>query len=499
MELTKEIVAGFSASLLQKNYDQAVESPQCHMEWWEACTSKHPKVAIAAPRRHAKSTAVTLAYVLACVLFRNRQYVLVLSDTITQATQFLGDIKKELLDNEKIVNLFGITGFEKDTEDDVIVNCSDGHQFRISAKGSEQKMRGLKWNNKRPDLIVGDDLENDEIVLNKDRREKFKRWFYGALVPCLASHGVIRIVGTILHEDSLLNNLMPSVWNKDTIVEPLKIYSRNKNVSWKTFKYRAHTDNFENILWPQKYTPDWFINERRDFTDRGISDVYSQEYLNEPIDDSVAYFKKNDFNNISTEDRKKTLRYYITADLAISKEDAADYSVFVVSGMDEDRYIHVKNVIRERLDGREIVDMIMSLNNTYRPEVFCIEEMQVSKAIGPFLNEEMVRTGQFVNLFPVKHGGKDKITRARSIQARMRAGSVKFDKNAEWYPIFEDELCKFPRGTKDDQVDAFAYLGIMLNNLIEAPTRQEQEDELYYDELAASGSGDTGRSSWTGY
>ena len=85
MELTADTIAGFSASLLQKNYDQAVNSPDCHMEWWEACTSKHPKVAIAAPRRHAKSTAVTLAYVLACVLFRNRQYVLVLSDTITQA------------------------------------------------------------------------------------------------------------------------------------------------------------------------------------------------------------------------------------------------------------------------------------------------------------------------------------------------------------------------------------------------------------------------------
>lgn len=499
MELTADTIAGFSASLLQKNYDQAVESPNCHMEWWEACTSKHPKVAIAAPRRHAKSTAVTLAYVLACVLFRNRQYVLVLSDTITQATQFLGDIKKELIDNEKIGTLFGIVGFEKDTEDDVIVNCSDGHQFRISAKGSEQKMRGLKWNNKRPDLIVGDDLENDEIVLNKDRREKFKRWFYGALVPSLSSNGVIRIVGTILHEDSMLNNLMPSIWNADTKVEPLKISNTNKKASWLSFKYRAHTDDFTKILWPEKYTPEWFQSERRDFTDRGIPDVYSQEYLNEPIDDSVAYFKRNDFVALSPEDKKKTVNYYITADLAISKEETADYSVFVISAMDENRIIQIKNVIRERLDGREIVDMIISLNDVYKPDVFGIEEMQVSKSIGPFLREEMLRTGKFVNLLPLKHGGKDKISRARSIQGRMRAGGVKFDKAGDWYPVFEDELCKFPRGTKDDQVDAFAYVGIMLDSLIEAPTREEQEDDAYYDELHASRATATGRSTWTGY
>lgn len=499
MDLTAEIIAGFSKGLLQKNYDQQVESPVCHMEWWELACSKHPKVAIAAPRRHAKSTAITLAYVLACVLFRNRQYVLVLSDTITQATQFLGDVKKELADNDKLRNLFKISSFVKDTEDDVIVETLDGHQFRISAKGSEQKMRGLKWNNKRPDLIVGDDLENDEIVLNKDRREKFKRWFYGALVPCLSSNGIIRIVGTILHEDSMLNNLMPSVWNKDTVVTPLKIFSRNPRTSWKSVKYRAHTDDFTQILWPQKYTIDWFMAERRDYLDRGISDVYSQEYLNEPIDDSVAYFKKADFNSLELADKKKTLHYYIAADLAISKDETADYSVFVVAGMDENRILHIKNVIRERLDGREIVDMIISLSDVYKPEAFGIEDMQVTKSIGPFLREEMIRTGKFVNLLPLKHGGKDKISRARSIQGRMRAGGIKFDKGAEWYPSFEDELCKFPRGTKDDQVDAFAYIGIMLDSLIEAPTREEMDEDEYYDTLHASGINYTGRNSVTGY
>lgn len=64
----------------------------------------------------------------------------------------------------------------------MICICEDGHMFRIT-KGAEQKIRGLKWNNKRPDLIICDDLENDEIVLNKERRAKFKRWFYAL---CLA-------------------------------------------------------------------------------------------------------------------------------------------------------------------------------------------------------------------------------------------------------------------------------------------------------------------------
>ena len=125
--------------------------------------------------------------------------------------------------------------------------------------------------------------------------------------------------------------------------------------------------------------------------------------------------------------------------------------------------------------------------------------MQVSKAIGPFLNEEMVRENTYLSIVKLKHGGKDKIARARSIQARMRAKSVKFDKGADWYQTFEEELTRFPRDTHDDQVDAFAYLGLLLNTLVEAPTQEEMEDEEYFMDLAQSGTNLNGRSLICGY
>jgi len=328
---------------------------------------------------------------------------------------------------------------------------------------------------------------------------KFKRWFYGALLPCLSASGVVRIVGTILHEDSLLNNLMPSEWHKDTIVQPLKIYSTKRNTSWVAVKYKAHTNDFKHILWKERYTREWFLERRQDFLDRGLSDVYSQEYLNEPIDESVAFFKKHDFVAETTEDKKKKINYYLTADLAISKEQQADYSVFLIAGVDENKTIYIKNIIRERLDGREIVDTLIALQKAYEPEMVGIEEMQVSKAIGPFLREEMIKSGVYLSLNPLKHNGKDKIARARSIQARVRARTIKFDKSAEWYPTFEDELCKFPRGTKDDQVDAFSYLGLMLDSLVEAPTQQEMDEDEYESEYRNSGHVGDGRCVTTGY
>jgi len=494
---------GFVNSVLRKNFDKPAATPDFHKEIWELVTSNSKQVAIAAPRYHAKSTAVTHAYTLASVLFRESRYALIVSDTVTQAVQFLGDIKKELLDNDDLRSLFGVKGFPKDTEDDLIVEMEDGWTFRIQAKGSEQKLRGLKWANLRPDLIIGDDMENDEIVMNKDRRQKFKRWFYGALIPCVSSTGKIRIVGTILHLDSLLENLMPASLLsshrgvKSLIKEDLKEYSTNV-LPWRSVKYRAHTDDFKILLWPEMKTSQEFRMQKDDYVRQGLADVYSQEMLNIPLDITDTFFKKTDFVPIKPEDEKKNLVYYATCDLAVSQSQRADYSAFVVGGMDEEGKLYCKHVIKDRMDALEIVDTILMIQKIYKPVLFGLEQGTIQKAIGPYLNEEMLKRGEFINTILLKPSG-DKLTRARSIQARMRSGACKFDKDADWYQNFEDELLRFPRDKHDDQVDAWAYLGLMLDRMWEAPTEKELEEEEYGAYVRENNVVDLGRSTICGY
>ena len=81
----------------------------------------------------------------------------------------------------------------------------------------------------------------------------------------------------------------------------------------------------------------------------------------------------------------------------------------------------------------------------------------------------------------------------------MRAGAVKFDKSADWYQTLEDEMMRFPRDRHDDQVDSMSYLGLLLDKIIEAPTKEEIEDEEYYEEMRESGLDEEGRSGITGY
>ena len=506
MKVTADVVAGFVGSILSKRFDESVASPQFHHELWELACSDYQFVAVAAPRGHAKSTAGTISYGLAELLFRAADFCVVVSDTEGQAAAFVGAMKDEVTTNEDLIELFGIAKDEKgnvkllkDTETEMIVQFKDGHKFRVLAKGAEQKLRGSLWNGKRPNLVLVDDLENDELVMNKDRRTKLRRWFFGALIPLMSPKGKMRIWGTILHMDSLLESFMPKHSDKMTKEENLKVYSLRSKGMWKAVKYRAHDERMENFLWPERFGKEFFVTKKEEFFQQGIPDVYSQEFLNEPIDDSIAYFKIRDLVERGKEDSKKRLRYYITADLAISEKETADYSVFVVGGMDENRILHVVNVIRERLDGKEIVDLILALHRTYEPEAIGIEEMQISKAIGPFLREEMIAQNTFPNMVPMKHNNKDKIQRSRSIQARVRAKGVRFDKEAEWYPHLEDELLKFPRARHDDQVDALAYLGLLVDKMIEAQTDEELAEEEYELERTDSRIVSDGRSSLTGY
>lgn len=476
--LNTKILEGFTGSCLTHTFDDPQPIPQFHRELWKLCCGSSKYVAVAAPRGHAKSTAVTLSYVLATALFREHTYIIIISDTESQSTEFLNDIKMQLIENEDIRDLFGVGKFIKDSETNIIVEMDDGHKFRIMAKGAGQRIRGRKWRNKRPDLIVVDDLEDDEAVENKERRAKLYGWFTNAVIPALSDSGKIRVVGTILHMDSVLEKLL------------------NKK-SWRTRRYAAHNADFSEILWPEKFPKERLEAIRESFVEDGNPSGYSQEYLNHPIDESTAYFRRDDFQFYNPDIIKnKNLTYYTAADFAISQSAKADYTVLCTVAVDSDNKLYVVDVRRGRWDAREIIDEMFNVQIKYSPEIFTVEAGAIEKAIGAFLNEEMFRRGVFLNLnklVPVN----DKVSRARSIQARLRQGGVFFNNNTEWYPAFEQELIRFPRDVHDDQVDAFAWIGLTLDQIVPGLTPEEQEDEEWYKEFGEDV--DLGRNVWTGY
>jgi len=497
--LTALDIEGFVEGWLRKNYDSPAEIPECHREWWEMCCSNRKFVAIAAPRGHAKSTAITLAYALANIILRERSFLLIVSDTETQATYFLNDLKSKLIDNPDIVQMFGIKPVKewpKDSVSDFILEFKDGAKARVIAKGSGQSLRGALWNDKRPDLMICDDLENDEIVMNKDRRHQFKRWFSGTLIPCLSKDGIIRVVGTILHLDSQLEKLMPKR-GYIGVETDLKVVSNNKSV-WYSAKYRAHDKKNQIALWPEHKPIEWLMQERQSNIEQGMMDIWSQEMLNVPLDEERALFRKGDFVPLEEGDKDQEMLYYVGTDFALSLQQQRDYTCFIIGGVDQKGKLSIIHVIHARMDSAEIEETIFQINAQWKPEMFFFEKGQIFLGLEPHLINGMNSRGNYFN-YESMSSITDKTTRSSSIRARMRVGAVKFDKEADWFPDFEDECLKFPRDIHDDYVDALSLLGRGLNRFNEAPSPEDVMNDAYEQEKEESGFYEQGRDETTGY
>ena len=481
MDITAEQVAALTEKFLLSQYDESVPVPQFHRDIWEQCCAKDKRVVIAAPRGHAKSTAITHAFVLTAVLLGKKKYVFIVSDTESQASMFLGSLKNELETNEQLKEIFQIKEVRRDTLTDMIVRRYDNTEFRISAYGSEQKVRGRKWEHLRPDLIVVDDLENDEMVESEARREKLRDWFFKALLPSLKIRGGhIRVIGTILHMDSLLARLL-------------------ENKSWTSLFYRAHRgfDDFDELLWPSMWPESRLRSERQVYIDQGFPEGYSQEYLNNPVDQAQAYFRKDDLLEMDDDQRKLPKNYYAGVDFAISDADRAAYTAIVVGGMDAFGRLHIVDVRRFRGAADIIIDEMIAVQRAHGVVGWVVEAGVIEKSLKGALYTRMVEENVIMDIVS-KPPLKDKRARAKSIQGRTRAHGVFFDKTQSWYPALEVELTHFPKGTYKDQVDAIAWLGLLIHELAPAPSEEELEDEekaqLYEDMIDYSG-----MSEYTGY
>lgn len=496
-KLTPQLIEGLVKGLLRKYFDDPAETPDVHREWWTYCCSDHKFVAIAAPRGHAKSTAITICYTIATIVFRDKTNIVIVSDTEAQASAFVDVIKRMFLINDDLIAMFGVRRLVKDTAGEIIVEFDDGHQARVIARGSGQSLRGSLWDNKRPDLVIGDDLENEEIVMSKERRDKFRKWMSGTVIPMLAKKGSLRIVGTILHADSYLERRMPKPGQPGVKVTPLAIYSDHKR-AWLAAKYRAHTSDWSQCLWPENKGIEWLKRERETYVQDGELDLWAQEMLNIPLDEATAPFQRRDFVPMDEKDWDRNFHYYIGTDFALKEEQKSDYTAFVVGAIDEHGNLFIVHVVRERVDFLESQNILWELILKYNPEMVFFEKGQIWAALEVSIKERMYREGVFF-IYEAFPSMVEKVARAGPIRARMRAGAVRFPKDAPWYQDFEDELVGFPRLRHDDQVDAFALLGRGLLKFREAPSDKELAEEAYEEERLASGFYDHGREEVTGY
>ena len=259
----------------------------------------YDSAAYAYPRAHGKTTTVSLGLVLWVIYcweqmehFTEPPFIVLVSDTVNQAKDRALDIRDEIESNDLLMKDFGDLvptkrdqkkrgrGKKKWTEKDFTTSTG----VRVVAVGSSSKVRGLVRSGRRPTLIIGDDMENDEAVSSVDLRNDLHRWINKALLPCGVEGKCLNIfVGTILHADSVLSRLLA----------PESMHAEFENSSYLKRRFAAlYTEDGDPSidgtvpLWPEF----WPVHKLMARRAKVGSVAFTQEYLNQAIDDLSSLF-----------------------------------------------------------------------------------------------------------------------------------------------------------------------------------------------------------------
>ncbi|RMD52274.1 hypothetical protein D6827_00350 [Candidatus Parcubacteria bacterium] len=427
--------------------NQVIPSPEFHYEIIETYLA-HRKVAVAAPRGHAKSTITSFVYILHQAVYGFKKNIVIISASEDMAKRFLRRIREELETNKKIKWLFGVLKTDKWSETEL--RLANGTV--IHAKGRGAQLRGLIDGATRPDLIVLDDIEDEELVRSQMRRLDLAQWFNGSVLPTLAPKvGQVIFIGTILHEDSLLSNVLNPELYPDFVSK----------------KYKALDEN-DNPLWPERFSKEDLLKIKKSYIARYQLPQFFMEYMNDPMPVESATFKSEYF--IYYEDFPESverLRYEMFIDLGGgSMNKAADPTAMVVVAIDENNVIYVVDYVNKRYgtDTKALISDMIELFGSYNPLRVSIEKTVATNFLIASLKEELLERGVNMNLnmlTPTRGSGDrrgkmsdGKFQRIAAMEAGFKLGRIKMKK---WMTELQEQLLAFPNASHDDIIDALAY------------------------------------------
>ena len=444
------------------------------------------KMAVVAPRGHAKSTLINLVYPLHRILFDEEKFILLISESERQSKFYLETLGSEIEHNEKLKYFFGdrkgktwgkeekdfITGFDE--------NGQPNSWCKVLVRGTGQKVRGLKYGAYRPTLTVIDDGEGEKNTATESLRDNFRAWLNGAVIAGSADAKLI-FIGTIVDEESYLNRIAgPLSYNKD---------KTRKVIGWKSLFYQAIIQDTEEgefiasgkeildkkgkpkVLWEDYRGHAWLTAEKERLISEGDVAYFYQEYQNIPMDDRFRVFKKEELQYwegiysyhqnqsfiIMDEDNEKKevpVNIFMGVDPAASENVKADYTVIMVIAVDKDNNIYVLDYFRGQVTPMVCADKLFEMMEFYHPREIKIEETG-HIMLSEYVIKKSKKEGHFYNINP-KKAIKSKYYRIKQMQPYF-ASKAMFLKDSHWE--LESELLNFKEhGTfKKDTLDALRW------------------------------------------
>ena len=406
---------------------------------------KSPRLMLFMPPRHGKSTLASVAFP-AWHLGRNPQHEFIsCSYSGSLAMSFSRKVRHQLRE-PNYRNVFKNAALDPTSQSVESWLTTKGGGYVAAGVGGGITGKGAHV------LVIDDPVKNREDAESEHSRGSVWDWYTSTAYTRLAPGGGILIILTRWHDDDLAGKLLAA--------------AADGADAWEVVKYPAIAEQDEifrsegEALHPERYNVESLEKIQKAIGPRDWSALYQQN----PVADEGDYFNREMINYYDEADVEfDKLRYYCAWDLAIGQRERNDYSVGLVVGVDEYDKLFIVDCVRGKWDGFELVERILDLYETWRPGVVGIEKGHIEMALGPFL-EKRVRERKLHEAYfrDLKAGRRDKEARARAIQGRMQQGMVYFPKAPLWVGPLIAELLRFPNGVHDDQVDALAWIGLMM-------------------------------------
>ncbi len=439
-------------------------------------------MAVAAPRESAKSTIVTLFLPLWCICYPERarkRFLLVASDTMAQAEQRLAEIKEELESNERLAEAFPeATGQGEIWKQSEIVTRNG---IKITARGTGGNIRGLRHGPHRPDLLIGDDLENDENSRTPSQRDKITNWFFKAFSKAGGRNADIVVIGTILHMDSLLARLLDNPaylgrkyrgvirWSRANRLweEWEKIYTdrgpgdneRKQRADRFFEKHETQMRAGTRVLWPEHRS--YYDLMKLRLAEGPAS--FDSEIQNEPVNPQDCLFRPEWFHWFEGEELEVEKLITVAAvDPSLGGSSARhDPSAIVCLGLDSNGYLYVLDADIQNRTPDRIIEDTLEIHLRRRTVLIGVEAVQFQE----FFKDRLAAVARERGIYPPVKGIKstrDKKIRIQRLQPLVKNGTLRFAREQK---TLLDQLRYYPLAGHDDGPDALEMAVQMVEHL----------------------------------
>ncbi len=460
-----------------------------------ASKERNARIAIAAPRGHAKTTVVSLAYVLWCICYGLEPHIVLVSNTAGQSDDLLTPIKGELESNALLMDDFPDVaeppgtkpGPERWRRNDIITR----NGIKVISLGAGQKIRGRKHREHRPTLIILDDVENEAEAVSADQRDSKMEWFRRAVMKAgTATRTNVVVVGTILHYDSLLAQLidgrtMPG-WTTRKY-KAVMAWAEHESLwqQWEAiYTYQAEHDQqagphaarhfFEanrdemtqgaRVLWPER--EDYYqLMEMRLCEGRASFDSEKQ---NEPIDPESCFFAESAIR--FWDDEYKSIDELLAKlggeaciygacdpSLGLAGKSRDDTAIMTVLKHKPTGHLYVLDADIRKRKPREIIDAIIEYHAIRKFTSFGIETNQFQHFLATELKRISAEAGVCLPVEEITHTS-DKLGRIQSLEPLISSGVLRFSRR---HRTLLDQLRQFPKAAHDDGPDALEMALVM--------------------------------------